>query len=82
MNGRTPSYYRARFDTFQHFIKDEFLGYPQYDKGKNNSSQELLRQGFVHTDLNERFDSRTENFAKLGINVSKIEIIVADLKAA
>ena len=70
MNGRTPSYYRARLDTFRYFLHEELPGHPVYDTGNKNSPLELLKQGFVHPDLKERFDSRIDSFSKLGIKVS------------
>jgi len=79
MDGRTPSYYRARLDTFRHFIKDELPGHAQYDTGKKNSPLELLKQGFIHPDLKERFESRAESFAKLGIKVSEAPLTFAEL---
>ncbi|NVO09050.1 MAG: hypothetical protein HXX16_03720 [Bacteroidales bacterium] len=70
MNGRTPSYYRARLDTFRYFLHEELPGHPVYDTSQKNSPLELLKQGFVHPDLKERFESRIASFAKLGIKVS------------
>jgi hypothetical protein len=79
MNGQTPSYYRARLDTFLHFIKEELPGHPQFDTGKKNSPLELLKQGFVHPDLKERFDSRIGSFSKLGIKVSNAPLSFTEL---
>ena len=70
MNGRTPSYYRARLDTFRHFLHEELPGHTEYDTGHKNSPLELLKQGFVHPDIKERFESRIDSFSKLGIKVS------------
>lgn len=79
MDGRTPSYYRARLDTFRYFIKDELPGHSQYDTGKKNSPLELLKQGFIHPDLKERFESHAESFAKFGIKVSDAPLTFAEL---
>jgi len=79
MDGRTPSYYRTRLDRFRHFIKDELPGHSQYDTGKKNSPLELLKQGFVHPDLKEGFDSRVESFAKSGIKVSDAPLSFTEL---
>lgn len=79
MNGQTPSYYRARLDTFLHFIKKELPEHPQFDTGKKNSPLELLKQGFVHSDLKERFESRIESFSKLGIKVSNDPLSFTEL---
>jgi hypothetical protein len=79
MNGQTPSYYRARLDTFLHFIKEELPGHPQFDTGKKNSPLELLKQGFVHPDLKERFESRIESFSKLGVKVSNAPLSFTEL---
>lgn len=79
MNGRTPSYYRARLDTFRHFIKEELPGHSGYDTGKKNSPLELLKQGFVHPDLKERFESRIDSFSKLGIKVSDAPLTFTEL---
>lgn len=70
MNGQSPAYYRARLDTFRHFIKEELPGHPVLDTGKKNSPLELLKQGFVHTSIKERFESRISSFKSLGIKVS------------
>lgn len=70
MNERTPAYYRARLDTFRYFLNEELPGHPVYDTGQKNSPLELLKQGFVHPSLKERFESRIESFQKLGIQVS------------
>lgn len=79
MNGRTPSYYRARLDTFRHFIKEELPGHLEYDTGKKNSPLELLKQGYVHTDIQKRFESRARSFTKLGINVSDAPLTFTEL---
>jgi hypothetical protein len=79
MNGQTPSYYRARLDTFLYFIKEELPGHPQFDTGKKNSPLELLKQGFVRPDLKERFESRIESFSKLGIKVSDAPLSFTEL---
>ena len=79
MDGRTPSYYRARLDTFRHFIKEELPGHSQYDTGKKNSPLELLKQGFVHPDLKERFESRTESFSRLGLKISDAPLTFTEL---
>lgn len=79
MDGRTPSYYRARLDTFRFFIKDELPGHSQYDTGKKNSPLELLKQGFVHPDLKERFESRIESFSRLGLKVSNAPLTFTEL---
>ena len=70
MNGRTPAYYRARLDTFRHFINEELPGHTVHDTGQKNSPLELLKQGFVHPDIKERFESRIGSYLKLGIKVS------------
>ena len=70
MNGRTPAYYRARLDTFRHFISEELPGHTVHDTGLKNSPLELLKQGFVHPDIQERFESRIDSFQKLGLKVS------------
>ena len=70
MNGRTPSYYRARLDTFRQFIFKELPGHTSHDTGQKNSPLELLKQGFVHPDLKERFESRIKSYPKLGIELS------------
>ncbi|MFT3738484.1 MAG: hypothetical protein QM786_06980 [Breznakibacter sp.] len=79
MNGKTPSYYRARLDTFLHFIKEELPEHLQFDTGKKNSPLELLKQGFVHSDLKERFESRIRSFSKFGIKVSNAPLSFTEL---
>lgn len=79
MNGRTPSCYRARLDTFRQFIKEELPGHPQYDTGKKNSPLELLKQGYVHPDIQKRFESRAGSFTKLGIKVSDAPLTFTEL---
>ena len=79
MNGRTPSYYRARLDTFRHFIKEELPGHSEYDTGKKNSPLELLKQGYVHPNIKERFESRAESFSKLGIKVTDTPLTFTEL---
>ncbi len=79
MNGRTPAYYRARLDTFRHFLNEELPGHPVYDTGQKNSPLELLKQGFVHLDLKERFESRIKSFSKLGIKVSDAPLSFTEL---
>lgn len=79
MNGQTPAYYRARLNTFLHFIKEELPEHPQFDTGKKNSPLELLKQGFVHSDLKERFESRIESFSKLGIKFSNAPLSFTEL---
>jgi hypothetical protein len=79
MNGRSPSYYRARLDTFLHFIKEELPGHSEHDTDKKNSPLELLKQGFVHPNLKERFESRAESFAKLEIKVSDAPLSFTEL---
>lgn len=79
MNGRTPSYYRARLDTFQHFLNEELPKHPVFDTGQKNSPLELLKQGFVHPDIKERFESRIESFSKLGIKVSDTPLSFTEL---
>ncbi len=70
MNELNPSYYRARLDTFRYFIKDQLPGHPEFDTGKKNSPLELLKHGFVHSAIKERFESRLESFPRLGIKLS------------
>jgi hypothetical protein len=79
MKERTPAYYRARLDTFRYFLNEELPGHPVYDTGKKNSPLELLKQGFVHPDLKERFESRIESFSKLGIKVSDTPLSFTEL---
>lgn len=79
MNGRTPSYYRARLDTFRYFLNEELPGHPVYDTGQKNSPLELLKQGFIHPHLKERFESRIESFSKLGIKVSDTPLLFTEL---
>ena len=79
MNERTPAYYRARLDTFRYFLNEELPGHPVYDTGQKNSPLELLKQGFVHPDLKERFESRIESFSKLGIKVSDAPLSFTEL---
>jgi len=79
MNGRTPAYYKARLDTFRYFLNEELPGHPVYDTGQKNSPLELLKQGFVHPDLKERFESRIESFQKLGIKVSDTPLSFTEL---
>jgi hypothetical protein len=79
MTGRTPSYYRARLETFRHFIFKELPGHSIFDTGKKNSPLELLKQGFVHPDLKERFESRIESFSKLGIRLSDSPLSFTEL---
>lgn len=79
MNGRTPSYYRARLDTFRYILNEELPGHPVYDTGKKNSPLELLKQGFVHQDIKKRFESRIESFSKLGIKVSDAPLSFTEL---
>lgn len=79
MNERTPAYYRARLDTFRYFLNEELPGHPVYDTGQKNSPLELLKQGFVHPDLKERFESRIESFQKLGIKVSDTPLSFTEL---
>lgn len=62
------AYYRARLDTFRYFIREELPESPVYT-GKKNSPAELLKYGFVHSDIKERFNSRVDSFSTLGIKV-------------
>lgn len=79
MNGHNPAYYRARLDTLRHFIKEELPGHPKLDTGKKNSPLELLKQGFVHTSIKERFESRISSFKSLGIKVSDLPLSFTEL---
>lgn len=79
MNGRTPAYYRARLDIFRHFIKDELPGHPELDTGKKNSPLELLKQGFVHPSLKNRFEGRIDSFPKLEITLSNAPLTFTEL---
>jgi hypothetical protein len=79
MNGHNPAYYRARLDTFRHFIKDELPGHPEFDTGKKNSPLELLKQGFIHPNIKERFESRIESFPKLGIRLLNAPLTFTEL---
>lgn len=81
MEKHTPAYYRARLDTFRHFIKEELPGHPLFDTGQKNSPLELLKQGFVHPDIRERFESRLESFSKLGIKVSDSPLSFTELSS-
>lgn len=73
------AYYKARLDTFRHFVNNELPGHPQFDTGKKNSPLELLKQGFVHPLIRERFDSRIESFSKLGIKLSELPLSFTEL---
>lgn len=79
MNGYNPAYYRARLDTFRHFIKDELPGHPEFDTGKKNSPLELLKQGFIHPSLKKRFESRIDSFSKLKITLSNAALTFTEL---
>jgi len=79
MDGRTLAYYRARLDTFRHFIKEELPGHTVHDTGKKNSPLELLKQGFVHSEIQKRFESRAGSFAKLGIKLSDAPLTFTEL---
>jgi hypothetical protein len=79
MNGHTLSYYRARLDTFRHFIHEELPGHPVYDTGQKNSPLELLKQGFVHPGIKERFESRIESFLKSGMKVPDAPLSFTEL---
>lgn len=69
MEKHTPAYFRARLDTFRHFIKEELPGHPLFDTGQKNSPLELLKQGYVHPDIRERFENRLESFERSGIKL-------------
>jgi len=57
-----PSYYRARIETFLHFISKELPGHSIHDTGKKNSPLELLKQGFIHPEIKERFESSVASY--------------------
>ncbi len=67
MEANTPAYYRARLGIFCHFIQKELPGNPLYDTGKKNSPYELLKQGFIHPDIREKFGDRIGDYEKQGI---------------
>jgi hypothetical protein len=79
MNEHNPAYYRARLDTIQHFIKDELPGHSEFDTGKKNSPLELLKHGFVHPTIKERFKSRLESFPKFGIKFSNAPLTFTEV---
>lgn len=73
------AYYRARLNTFRHIIREELPGHAEFDTGKKNSPLELLKQGFIHPSLKERFESRVESFLKLKIKVSDTPLSFTEL---
>ncbi|MFN8208082.1 MAG: hypothetical protein U0T82_11830 [Bacteroidales bacterium] len=79
MHPQAPSYYRAQLDTFRHFLEKELPGHPRHDTGKRNSPLELLKNGFVHPDIKERFDSRVESYNRSGIRLSDEPLSFAEL---
>lgn len=74
-----PTYYRARLDTFRHFIHNELPDHPRFDNGLKNSPLELLKQGFVHPDIQHRFDSRVESFQRMGIDLPNTPLTFTEL---
>lgn len=66
MENHSPAYYRARLGTFLHFLKNELPGNAQWDTGKKNSPLELLKQGYVHPGLKERFEEYIDKYLAMG----------------